>query len=280
LALTTDFLVEGIDFDLAYATPDSIGWKAVAVNASDIAAMGGTPAHAVTSLSLRPDVEVAFVDGVLDGLVAAGGEFGVSLVGGDLSRATEIMISVAMTGSLEAAPVVRGTAGVDELICVTGTLGAAAAGLRVLREGRAGLDDVGTHVTKHQLYPRPPVEAGPALARCGATAMIDVSDGFALDLGRLLRAGGVGCAIDLAAVPVDDDARTLFGDEALDQAMAGGEDYELLFTIPRARMDDAVRQLGGVRCTVVGRTTDGDRLVGDEPLAHWEERGWDHLLGR
>jgi thiamine-monophosphate kinase len=110
--------------------------------------------------------------------------------------------------------------------------------------------------------------------------MIDVSDGFALDLGRLLRASDVGCTIDLAAVPVDAGARTLFGDEALALALAGGEDYELLFTIPRERMDDVTRRVGDTNCTVVGLTTDGDRLMGDEPLARWEEQGWDHLLGR
>ena len=279
IVMTTDLLVEEVDFDLAYATPDSIGWKAVAVNASDVAAMGGTPLFALASLALRPDLDVAIVEGLLEGLVRAGREFGVSLVGGDLSRGTEVMLSIAMTGEPGERPVTRPGALVGDAICVTGSLGAAAAGLRVLQSNGTGLDDLSSRVIKRQLFPRPPIEAGPVLARLGATAMIDVSDGFALDLRRLLVAGGMGCAIESAAIPIDKGAPALF-DDALDLALTGGEDYELLFTIAADRLDDVVRELTPTTVAVVGRVTDGDRLIDDQPLTTWEERGWDHLLDR
>ena len=277
MVFTTDFMVEGVDFDLAYVPSNSIGWKAIAVNASDVAAMGGVARVAVASLSLRPDLDVSFVDGVLDGLVKAGEEFGVTLVGGDLSRADEIMLSVAMTGTPTELPVLRSGAAVGDAICVTGSLGGAAAGLRVLRGGEgSGNSDV----IARQLYPRPPVEAGPVIARSGATSMIDISDGFARDLGRILRASDVGCDIATTAIPVDEAARGLFPEDALELALSGGEDFELLFTVPSARLEDVVGALQPLAVSEVGRVTEGAGQIDGEPLARWEERGWDHLLGR
>jgi thiamine-monophosphate kinase len=288
LLLTTDLLVEGVDFDLSWCRGADIGWKAIAVNASDIAAMGGRPHVAVASLSLRGDIGVGTVDDIVDGLGAASRRWAIALVGGDISGAREVMLSVAATGVLASAPpVLRSGARDGEAICVTGTLGAAAAGLAVLR-ARDRPEDGFAGLVERQLRPRARVEEGVALARCGATAMIDVSDGLAVDLGRILDASGTGCEVDPGAVPVDAGvgslarARPDLVPDALEAAMLGGEDFELLFTIDEADLPAAREALLALATEVtrIGTVVAGRASVGDEDLERWRERGWQHLHGR
>ncbi|HET7483544.1 MAG TPA: thiamine-phosphate kinase [Actinomycetota bacterium] len=279
LVLTTDLLVEHVDFDLDYTPARSIGWKAVAANVSDVSAMGATPRHAVASVALPPETELDLFDGLLDGVLEAGAAFGVALVGGDLSRAGELSISIALTGELATAPVLRSGARPGELVCVTGSLGGSAGGLRALRERGDAPTAATRRLMDRHLFPRPPVEAGPVLAGLGVTAMMDVSDGLGIDLARLLRASAAGCDLDPGAVPVDPDAVSVYPDDAFALAMAGGEDLELLFTVPESRLED-VRGAVDVPVAAIGRITEGDAMIGGEPLSVWEERGWDHLLDR
>ena len=276
--ITTDAIVEGVDFELSYAGGYDVGWKAVAVNASDVAAMGARPVHAVATLSMPGDSTVGLFDDVTEGLVAAATEFGASLVGGDLGEASEVSLSVAMTGRLFGErPVLRSGSSPGDAICVTGSLGGARAGLHALRAG-AGPDH--PNLVARQLRPRARVREAAELVAAGVTSMIDVSDGLARDLWRLMEAAGTGCEVEPSSIPVTEGAERVagFGDPT-DGAIIGGEDFELLATIPQGSLGAAVEAVGraGTSLTQIGVVTDGERAIGGRPLDRWKELGWDHL---
>lgn len=287
---TTDALVESVDFDLSYCPPASVGFKAIAANASDVAAMGGHPRRAVATLALPATTPIEIVDGIAQGLARACAEVGADLVGGDLSRAGEISLTVAMLGYVETAVVTRGGASPGDLICVTGALGGAAGGLRILKAGLAGHeleDDVLAlaRLAGRQLEPTPRVKEGPAIGSLGATAMIDISDGLLADLEHVLDASAAGCRIDPEAVPVDPDLGALVRalskekPDPFDLALIGGEDFELLFTIAAGRGDEfrsALDELG-TPMTVIGEITTSERKVGNRSLEEWSSKGWQHL---
>ncbi|HEX2049356.1 MAG TPA: thiamine-phosphate kinase [Actinomycetota bacterium] len=293
LLCTTDALVEGVDFDFSYCTGADVGWKALAVNVSDVAAMGGAPAYAVAALSLRPDVAVAVVDEIVDGLEAAAARWGVAVVGGDVGEARDVALSVTVVGSPSATgPVGRSGARPGDALCVTGALGGAAGGLAALRAlGRtapAGAPRaVATALDRlraRHLRPEARVEEARALAGAGARAMIDVSDGLAVDLGHLTRASGTGCDVDRDAVPVDADlgavGRMLPATrDALELPLLGGEDFELLAALPPERVGDARAALAhlGTELTAIGSITSGDAMLAGRPLEDWRRLGWEHL---
>ena len=277
--LTTDTLVEGQDFELAYCGGFDIGWKAMAVNVSDVAAMAGKPSHAVATIGVHPSTPVTLVDGIARGLAAAGRRWGVAVVGGDVSAAPVLILGVTMLGASGARrPVVRSGARPGDLVCVTGSLGGAWGGLELLRSGHAAASPA---LVERQLRPQARVEDALRLSDTGATAMIDVSDGFAVDLARLMAASGTGCVVDPAAVPLDPGLGVLVDldlwreEDLLGGAILGGEDFELLATLPRG-----VDPPEGV--TVVGEVTEARALrFGDEDLEELgREHGWDHLRGR
>jgi len=284
LLFTTDLMVEDVDFRLFYSSGFDVGWKLIAANASDIAAMGGRPWRAVASVALRSDTEVAFVDAFAEGMAALSKDLGLGLVGGDFSSGREISASVAMLGiATDRGPVLRRGARVGDAVCVTGSLGGAAGGLLVLEEEidapSSGERDA---LVKESQRPRPRVSEGQILAGY-AHAMIDLSDGLAVDLGHLTVASGVGCEIDLDAVPVHDsldwlcDRRPQTDRVAL--ALTGGEDFELLLCMDdsdlseaRARLDELDTSL-----TRIGVVTDGPARIGDRDLDDWRSEGWEHL---
>jgi len=266
--LSTDVVVGGVHADLSLVTPEDLGWKAVAAAVSDIGAMGGRPRHLLVTCCLPPDADVDRID---DGVGEAAAAFGVAVVGGDLSVADEIVVAVAVTGTVEGdgPPVSRSGARPGDHLFVTGPLGASAAGLRVLRERRELSPDEERLAEAHR-RPRPRLSEGQVARRAGASAMIDVSDGLAIDLDRLATASGVG--LDLDDVPVADGA-------TLDEALGGGEDYELV--VATARPDELVTALkdAGLRPPyVLGRCTarPGERLLRGRPL---ERLGWEHPIG-
>jgi thiamine-monophosphate kinase len=287
LLFTTDVLVEGLDFSWEWCSGGDVGWKAVAVNASDIAAMGGRPSRALVTLALPATTPVAVVDAVTEGLVEAASAFGVGLAGGDVSGATELSLGVAMLGAVgRVGPVTRSGSRVGDAICVTGHLGGAAGGLvalqrgLVLRESAPAL----SRLAARQLRPRARTEAGPLLAAAGATSMIDVSDGLLLDLRRLMRSAARGCFVDPGLVPLDPDLEALeevlgTNDTAVSLGLTGGEDFELLFTIEEARVGAARDSLATVpvHLTRIGRVTAEGLRVGDEDIEKLEELGWEHL---
>lgn len=292
LLFSVDTLVEGIDFDLAYASGEDIGWKAVAVNVSDMAAMAGHPSFALASLTMRPGTPLDVFDGIIDGLSAACTEFGLQVVGGDLSGGTEIGLSVSVLGASGASGVLkRNGARTGQAICVTGTLGAAAAGLEVLRRNlrgtrpETGYAEAFERLAQRQLRPKPNVAAAKALAGYGASSMIDISDGLAIDLDRLLEASRKGCSITGTSVPIDPDA-TLLGNalttgvfDPFRAAVAGGEDFEILCTLDVDRFEAARRAVAaeGSTLTSIGVVTTTGRTIDERPLGDWRKEAWEHL---
>ncbi|MDP9224255.1 MAG: thiamine-phosphate kinase [Actinomycetota bacterium] len=297
--MTTDELVEDVDFDLSYCSGADVGFKAIAVNASDIAAMCGTPRWATLSLALQPETPVALVDAILEGALEASSRWDIGVIGGDISRARQMSLSVAMIGWSPFSPVLRSGASPGEALCVTGCLGGAAAGLRLLRHLDAGEERAEAHpseqtgaggaaasgLIRRQLRPLARVEESAALAPLKPSSMIDLSDGFIPDLDRLMRASHTGCTVDATVLPLDPGLDAVFGSQreaALELAMLGGEDFELLFTIEEGAAAAAVQavQNNGTPCTKIGTVTAGGSVVGDRPLSGWEGMGWDHLRSR
>lgn len=282
ILFTADLLVEGVHFDLAWTSPEDLGWKALAVNASDIAAMGGTPRRALVSLGVRPGLDVGFLEGLYRGMQECCNRFTMAVAGGDLSRAGELVISVALLGNPAGRRVIeRGGAQVGDTICVTGTLGAAAAGLAMLRAGREPRADL---AAAHR-RPVPRVREAEVLRRFLPSAMVDVSDGFAADLGHLCAASGVGAAVEAGGLPLIDltaiDPGLDPDLEPLGLALSGGEDYELCFTIDPERAEAAaaaVEEATGTRVHAVGEITGGGLVLrhdrGERPLPLG---GWDHF---
>jgi thiamine-monophosphate kinase len=299
LVLTTDVMVENVDFDFTYSPPQDVGWKAMAVNVSDIAAMGGVPRHAVASLSLRPDTSVVDIESLLDGFLGAAEEWGVFVVGGDVSTAGEISISVTLIGSLPGGrPIRRSGALGGDAICVTGELGGAAGGLIALKNKpsgglRAGWDVGPEHdgpldkLAARQLRPQARLAESRALLAVDPTAMIDVSDGLVADLEHILDAGGLGCRLEPEWIPVDENLtvlQTLVEDlDPMELALTGGEDFELIVTLDPASVAEArlAMEHMGTSLTRIGTVmTSGERLLGEEPLRVWKEKAWEHLRNR
>lgn len=277
LLLTVDTLVEGFDFDLSYASGGDVGWKALAANASDVAAMCGTPAQAVTSLSLPRSTGIAFVEDLIEGLIAAADRWGISLVGGDISEAPAIVITIALLGAAGDPVALRSGAAAGDGIYVTGALGGAAGGLALLRAGSDRDDPAAQRLRARQLRPEPRLEESRWLTDFAPSAMIDLSDGLAVDLSRLLDSSGRGCRIDEELIPIDPDLDTSPEIDPLTAALTGGEDFELLFTLDPGR-EPPNESPGGTAVTQIGEVTDDAvRTIGARDLGAWKEKGWDHL---
>ena len=259
---TTDMLVEGIHFRLDWASPEDVGWKALAVNLSDLAAMGAMPGRALISIAVAPDRREQAV-GIARGLQAIAARTGTSVMGGDTVRSPgPLVVNVALIGVAEPDHLLRRDAArPGDVLAVTGPLGGAAAGLAALLEGRSP-DDAGLRPLFSALHrPTPRLAAGRALAAAGVRCAIDISDGLASEAAHIAKASGMSVEVDLAAAPLFETAVRTFGrDRALQLAATGGEDYELLYAVDPARLDaltEALADHGGL--TVVGRVLDGGR---------------------
>jgi thiamine-monophosphate kinase len=245
LVVTTDVLVEGLDFTAALSEPEDWGWKAVAANLSDLAAMGAEARWLVLALTVPDPTPVATLERVYAGVGEACRAFGVALVGGDVSGGPGLSLAVTALGEAER-PVLRSGARPGDRLGVTGPLGAAAAGLGLLQRGdRAATDLLGRFpgLAAAHRRPTPALAMGLALARAGATALIDVSDGLAGDALHLAEASGVGVEVHDATVPLAPgvaEAAGLLGLDPLELALGGGDDFVLAAALPRAA------DLGGV----------------------------------
>lgn len=236
LLFTTDMMVEGVHFSLDYSTFEQVGRKALAVNLSDIAAMGGRPTHALVSLAVPPDLAPEDLSELYRGLGEAAGEHGVNIVGGDtVGTPGRLVINVALLGEVKAGGAVyRSGARPGDKVYVTGPLGAPAAGLHLFQ--KPGLNcprEAAEYCRQAHAAPRPRVAVGMLLARCGVTSMNDISDGLASELHEICAASGVGCLIRQQDVPVDRRVRAVAeaaGVDPLQWALYGGEDLELVFT--------------------------------------------------
>ena len=281
--VTSDMLVEGIHFDLSLCDPRTLGRKSLAVNLSDIAAMGGKPRYFLLSLALPEGVSVEFLDSLVTGLLEMADEFDVTLIGGDTcaSRGGLTISVTAMGEQLPRKVISRGGARAGDLVCVTGTLGDSALGLRLLRNG----DRTGPAVMKH-LDPPPRVREGLTLAEAGIpSAMIDVSDGLLADLGHILELSGAGARLALDMVPLSPALRKHsadLGEDPYRLPLSGGEDYELIFTAPPALKKEAVSLLKslGTPVTVIGEITPSNGLqvlAPDGTLYRPAVAGYDHF---
>jgi thiamine-monophosphate kinase len=282
LLVTMDILVEDEDFRRNDHPPRLLGRKALNVNLSDIAAMGGRPLHALVGLALPGDVEESWLRQFMAGLRSAARAAGVALVGGDLSQSREIMIAVTVTGESRF-PVTRSGAKPGDAIFVSGTLGDAAGGLRLLEKG--GISGVAKPVEPLLaafLDPEPRLKLGALLARRRlASAMIDLSDGLSVDLRHICEESGTGAEVEAARVPIS-PALARFARDPLDMALNGGEDFELLFTVRPAKVA-AIEALARTnRLTRIGRVTSGRtvRLItAKNRKTVLRPRGFEHFSG-
>ena len=284
--LTVDAIVEGIHFDRAFTPPDAIGRRALAVNLSDLAAMGAAPRLALLSMALPASLPIADYDAIADGFAALARAHRVHVVGGNLTRSPgPLMIDVTVVGTVKRRQALtRGGARAGDQVYVSGRLGAAAAGLAVVNrtsavtspattddstgdsrlvtdDSRLATDDSRASLVRAYLFPEPRVRLGTHLARNrAASACIDLSDGLADGLQRIAEASGVGITVDADALPIEPEARAHFdahGEDAIARALAGGDDYELLFTVrPRTRRRlKTAAEHGGVAITRIGECT-------------------------
>jgi len=293
--ITADLLVEDIDFRRTTTPPYLLGHKALTVSLSDIAAMGARPLWSMVSIGVPEDLwQTDFVVRLYDGLFDLASRYGVQLIGGDTSRTNErLVIDSIVSGECTAGrAVLRSGAGVGDQIFVTGSLGAAAAGLRLIERGahlaEQNLADEDSlkldHVLLRQLRPEARVGWGIVLGEERlATAMIDLSDGLSSDLNRLCEASKVGALIDSTLLPIDQRVTELCGRRALDPlqlALHGGEDFELLFTVRPGDIPRLPRRVDGVEIKRIGEITYlGQGVKISEGARIWELRpgGWKHF---
>ena len=275
LLATTDLLIERVHFRRPRASARDIGWKAMAVNLSDIAAMGGTPRWALVALATPGTTEVREVEDLYLGMQEVARPHGVAIVGGDTSSSADgWLLNVTVLGEHAGAPRLRRDARPGDLVCVTGTLGASAAGLALLEGRRQEARDRGLGagdeeaVTRAHLRPVPRVSEGRWLgAAVGVHAMMDLSDGLATDLAHVCRESGVGARVRVDRLPVGAATRAAagaLGVDALPWAAAGGEDYELLLTCAPDTARDLAMGLHGATGTplaVVGEVVAGPAMV-------------------
>lgn len=292
LVATTDLLIEDVHFRRRYTEAADIGWKALAVNISDIAAMGGRPRWALVALACPAGTTPGEIDAFYEGVLALAREHGTAVVGGDTSSSPQgWIVNVTLLGEATRA-VLRGTAHPDDVIAVTGTLGRSAAGLTILERDAAPRDvdpDTLAEMTAAHLRPRPRVAEGRWLGAAeGVTAMMDLSDGLATDLARLTAESGAGATVRVDAVPIANGTRRVagaLGRNAVAWATGGGEDYELLLTCAPAafaRLAAGLADAAGTRLTRVGRIVAGSGVTfvdGDgRPVE--VARGYEHFAAR
>ena len=287
--ITTDMLVENIHFLMEKMPPEHLGQKAIAVNLSDIAAMGGTPLHCFVSIAIPKSMDVSALHSVYTGMKTMCRKYGVNILGGDTSASPEkLMINVTLIGeALEEDVLYRKGAVPGDRIYVTGTLGDSAGGLKLIREDASVQEKWALTLIETHNRPVPFLEAGRIIARSKfAGAMIDISDGFISDLRHICQASGVGARFFCTAIPLSEELRILTETKTLDPyefALYGGEDYRLLITVPLKNCDEFESLFEGENpCRVfqVGEITVQKeiRMVmadGEEKVCH--ARGFDHF---
>jgi thiamine-monophosphate kinase len=290
LLATTDLLIEDVHFRRRWAQPADIGWKAMAVNLSDIAAMGGRPRWALFALACPEGTDTTEVEAFYEGALGLARTHEVAIVGGDTSASPAgWIVNVTLLG--EALPLrLRSTARIGDIVAVTGTLGGSGAGLALLERGAAPASLAGKHrdeVVRAHLRPRPRVPEGRWLVSAGGvTALMDLSDGLGIDLPRLLTASGAGAAINVDRVPIHESARATgaaLGVDPVAWATGGGEDYELLLTCePQSlgRLQQGLRDVCGTPLTPIGEVIEGAGDVnwsaGGRPVT--VARGFEHFV--
>jgi thiamine-monophosphate kinase len=278
---TTDILIQDVHFTLDTATWRDLGWKALAINLSDIAAMGGKPGYALVSLGLPMETEVDSVAELYRGLMEIATTFDVDVCGGNVSSAPVVIINLSVIGESSEDILTRSAALPGDQIVVTGYLGQAAAGLKMLKSGLQLDAEISSFLREAHFRPCPRVAEGQILVKNGVRAAIDLSDGLVADLTHICKASHVGAEIWVHSLPIHPSVREAFKEESLGLAISGGEDYELLFTA-KGDVIDRIKGLMPGPVTVIGE------IVSDEPgqvtlrdeqgkVFDWTVHGWDHF---
>ncbi|MDI6814624.1 MAG: thiamine-phosphate kinase [Dehalococcoidales bacterium] len=284
---TVDSFIQDVHFSLGIASWNELGWKALAANLSDIAAMGGIPRYALVSLALPDYTEVDDVTALYEGMIELAQQSGVAIIGGDTSSAPLVAITITILGSARNRDkhiLTRSTAEPGELVAVTGYLGVAAAGLEMLNK-QLQFDPEATACLKNAyLHPYPRLAEGQLLVEHGVKTAIDISDGLISDLNHICKASQVSARIEIDRVPIEPAVKANFGDKALELALSGGEDYELLFTAS-ARIINKVKRAASCPVTVIGKIV-ADR-IGEVTLFDRKgnpfnlgKAGWEHFTTR
>ncbi len=283
---TTDTLVQGVHFTLDTARWEELGWKALAVNLSDIAAMGGAPRYALVTLAVPGELDVENLTDLYKGMAKIANEFGVAVVGGDVVSSPQVVLTLAVFGNIPegSEPLTRSAARVGDKVAVTGYLGNSAAGLKMLKEKLKLSARDASFFRKAHLRPRPRVAEGQALLRQGVKAAIDISDGLVSDMGQVCKASKVAARLRVDRVPLHPKLREAFPEDCLKLALSGGEDYELLFTAG-VEVIERVRREISCPITVIGEIIQGEAgqvtLVDEkERVFSYGNKGWDHFLSR
>ena len=282
-----DCQVEGVHFNLDIISWEDLGWKALAVNLSDIAAMGGIPENALVSLGLPQDTEVENVVSLYKGMLKLAKATGTAIAGGNMSGSAKIFIDVNVigkTGNPEGQYLSRSSAQAGDLIAVTGWLGTSAAGLEALTR-KLKLDaKISDCFRQGFAQPQPRLEEGRLLVAKGVKTCIDISDGLLADLGHVCQASEAGAVIEIERLPIRDEVKAAFGESSIEMALSGGEDYQLMFTAP-AEVIKRVQKDSAYPITLIGEMVAenvGQIILIDKEgkRVRAEPRGWDHFRKR
>ena len=279
LLVSTDLLMEGVHFLREESSPEDIGWKAAAVNLSDIAAMGGSPVATFLSIALPKDAQGEWAERFIKGYAEISDLFDVPLLGGDTtSSLRDLAINVCVLGRCPSGKAIkRSGARPGDMIYVTGPLGDSAAGLQAILNNLERTEDVATLIHRHK-RPIPRLRAGTDLIDTGVVgAMMDISDGIASDLRHILKASGVGAEVDLEKLPISEELKSIctrYGWNALELATGGGEDFELLFTAP-----EDIAQHVDFPIYPIGKIVEGRELhwLSDGQSCDFDSTGYKHF---
>ena len=284
---TTDSLFQDIHFSLDTINWQELGWKALAVNLSDIAAMGGTPTYALVSLALPENTEVEGATALYRGMIELAQQFKVDIIGGDTCRAPLVSITITVLGSTKSHGtqiLTRSTAKSGEKIAVTGYIGSSAAGLNMLSNDLQLSPEATAYLRNAFVHPQPQITEGLLLVEQGVKTCIDISDGLVADLHHICRASNAGARVEIDRLPVHHLVKDNFREKAMEIALSGGEDYELLFTASD-EVIEKVKSAASCPVTVVGEITtvmSGKVTLVDKKGKPFNLRkaGWDHFTAR
>ena len=279
--ITTDTMVEGVHFTRTTTPWRDLGWKSMASNISDVASMGGLPLYAVVTLGLPPETEFEDLKELYRGMLEINNEYGVAIIGGDMVRSPVVFITVGLTGVHPGQPLLRSTAAEGDMLAVTGFMGGSGGGLKLMLEGGNESGEAAKYLKECHRRPRPAVPQGQTLVQAGVKTAMDVSDGLADDVGKMLRSSGLSGRLFTEKLPVHPALKEIFPGDWLDLALHGGEDYQLLFSAAPDTMGRVLALLPHP-AAVVGEVIAGEPgrvsiLDGrGEELAS-ELGGWDHF---
>jgi len=279
---TVDTMIQDVHFSLETITWRELGWKSLAINLSDIAAMGGVPQYALIALALPVDTEVEAVTRLYEGITECAQGYNAAIVGGNVSQSPLISITITVFGSAPDNGILRRSAArPDDMIAVTGYPGSAAAGMEMLKRKLEFKPEETKYLRGAFLHPVPRIAEGQTLVKHGVTTAIDTSDGLIADLRHICQASRVSARLDTSLLPVHDAIKKHFRKNALELALSGGEDYELLFTAPAEVID---RLKADIKCPIsnIGKITAGrpgkiDLFDAKGNPVNIDKAGWTHF---